>query len=216
MIRVLLIVAAVVLWAHLAAAASVTLQWDPNDPTPGGYRVFTRGPTEAYNYLFPAWDGQETTCTIENLPDDEVTYFVVRAYAGSLESADSEEVFYTPNGDTNISVKLSESGSWELKELKTYVGTTDQEITVVWPSDTSSEYYRVSLKHVERDSLITIAQSTPGNQLSFRLPRSGHFIILVESCNQSVCSDWYTSINAGWWIYRYVAPPGPIVIGGQR
>lgn len=77
-------------------AASVTLQWDPNDPTPDGYRVFARTSAGSYDYANPDWEGTAVTCTLDNLADATDYYFVVRAYAGSLESADSAEVHYAP------------------------------------------------------------------------------------------------------------------------
>ena len=77
-------------------AASVTLRWDPNNPTPDGYRVFARRSGQAYNYSQPAWQGGAVTCTINSLQDQTIYYFVVRAYDGSLESADSQEVQYVP------------------------------------------------------------------------------------------------------------------------
>lgn len=77
-------------------AASVSLRWDPNDPAPEGYRLFTRKSGQAYNYSQPAWEGAATTCTINILEGQTDSYFVVRAYDGGLESADSAEVHYAP------------------------------------------------------------------------------------------------------------------------
>ena len=76
--------------------AEVTLAWDANDPAPDGYRIYQRTDSTAYDYTQPVWTGAETSGTVYNLEYDTTYYFVVRAYAGSLESADSEEVFYTP------------------------------------------------------------------------------------------------------------------------
>jgi chitinase len=77
-------------------AASVSLRWDPNDPAPEGYRVFARKSGQAYNFSQPDWEGTATTCTIGVLDGGTDCYFVVRAFDGDLESADSEEVKYTP------------------------------------------------------------------------------------------------------------------------
>lgn len=82
--------------ALCAMAASVSLQWDPNNPPPDGYRVFARKSGQAYNYRQPDWEGTTVNCTIINLEDYTDYYFVVRAYEGSQESADSEEVHYIP------------------------------------------------------------------------------------------------------------------------
>ena len=79
-----------------AMAASVSLRWDPNDPTPEGYRVFARESGRSYNYSAPIWEDSLTTCTLIGLTEGVTYYFVVRAYDGLLESADSAEVTYTP------------------------------------------------------------------------------------------------------------------------
>lgn len=93
-------------------AGQVTLAWDPNSPTPDGYRIFQRDEGGQYDYSKPVWptDGQkhtETTCNINNLTEGQTYYFVIRAYVGMDESGDSNEVAYTvpasgqsPDGDT--------------------------------------------------------------------------------------------------------------------
>ena len=87
------IIAGIVTFAH---SANVTLRWDANVPAPDGYRVFAREGTQSYNYDHPLWEDNLTTCTLTGL-DEGVTYhFVVRAFDGALESADSEEVSFTP------------------------------------------------------------------------------------------------------------------------
>jgi len=82
--------------ATLASAADVTLAWDPNDPTPEGYRIFNRQIDGTYDYTTPAWQGSATTGTVTDLTEGQQYAFVVRAYDGDLESADSEEVVYAP------------------------------------------------------------------------------------------------------------------------
>jgi hypothetical protein len=83
-------------WGCLSHAANVTLRWDPNDPTPDGYRIFMRQRGQSYNYSQPAWQGTATTCTITTLQDEVTYYFVVRAFMSDppLESADSIEISY--------------------------------------------------------------------------------------------------------------------------
>ncbi|BBO88643.1 fibronectin type III domain-containing protein [Desulfosarcina ovata] len=80
----------------VAHSANVTLAWDANDPEPEGYRVFAREEGQSYDYQYPLWEGDETTCTLAGLVEGITYYFVVRAFEGTLESADSEEVSYTP------------------------------------------------------------------------------------------------------------------------
>ena len=86
-----------------AMAASASFRWEPNDPTPEGYRVFSRRSNQAYNYNQPDWEGSAVTCTIANLEDQTEYYFVARAYDGSLESVDSDEAHYLPPEPTNDS-----------------------------------------------------------------------------------------------------------------
>lgn len=78
----------------LVWASEVTLAWDANKaPDLAGYRIFCREAGTEYNYKSPAWEGVETTCTIFDLPNDVVYYFVARAFDKSgNESSDSNEV----------------------------------------------------------------------------------------------------------------------------
>ena len=82
-------------------AASVSLNWNANKPTPEGYRVFARLAHQEYDYDNPAWQGSSNSCTLNNLKS-EVTYcLVVRAYDGSSESADSNEVTFVAADNTD-------------------------------------------------------------------------------------------------------------------
>jgi len=94
-----------ILWSILAAlalfglvglsyAAQVTLQWDANNPTPDGYRLYQREHGGNYNYSAPSWTGTRTTATIYDLADNTEYYFVARAYVGTQESGNSNEVLF--------------------------------------------------------------------------------------------------------------------------
>ena len=76
----------------LLQAAQVTLAWDANNPTPDGYRLYQRLENQNYDYARPAWQGSATTCTLNDLQDGARYYFVVRAFSGSQDSGDSNEV----------------------------------------------------------------------------------------------------------------------------
>lgn len=80
-----------------AMGADVSLRWDANVPAPEGYRVFIRQEGQAYDYKNPIRQLEhETVCDLISLTEGVTYYFVVRAFEGDLESADSEEVSYTP------------------------------------------------------------------------------------------------------------------------
>jgi len=108
-------IAAVLLSTTLALGANVTLQWDPNDPTPEGYRVFARESGAGYDYANPIWESSQydttSTCNLIGLTEGTTYYFVVRAYEGDLESADSEEVSYTPAAAAVNQAPVAEAGS---------------------------------------------------------------------------------------------------------
>ena len=90
-----------ILLPSLAAAAEVTLAWDPVEPEPDGYRLYMRTEGGAYDYDTALWYGQETSHIVTNVSDDMTSYFVVRAYVDDDESVDSNEVTFTPSQTAN-------------------------------------------------------------------------------------------------------------------
>jgi hypothetical protein len=79
----------------IAHAAQVTIVLDSVTSEAEGLRIFQRRTGENYNYQQPVWTGMATSCTIDNLVAGETYFFVARSFAGSQESADSNEVQYT-------------------------------------------------------------------------------------------------------------------------
>lgn len=86
-------------------AEQIGLRWDANDPAPEGYRIFMREEGQSYDYDNPVVcvgletgdiPSSMTAVTIAGLKQGVTYYFVVRAFEGDLESADSNEVSYTP------------------------------------------------------------------------------------------------------------------------
>ena len=75
----------------------MTLRWDANNPAPEGYRVFARQSGQRYHYTRPIWESNQTTCTLIGLNQGVTYHFVVRAFDGNLESADSQEVSCVAN-----------------------------------------------------------------------------------------------------------------------
>ena len=72
--------------------AGAAVSWEENDPVPEGYRIYQRKQGEAYDYDNPCWTGSGTSGNVYNLEWETTYYFVVRAYDGTMESPDSEEV----------------------------------------------------------------------------------------------------------------------------
>lgn len=106
MIWMILALQMVAIMPAISLAAQVTLAWDPNIPTPDGYHVYQRVQGQSYDFSNPVWtapggDATQTTCTITNLADDTHYYFVVRAYVGSDESGDSNEVDFSTASETS-------------------------------------------------------------------------------------------------------------------
>jgi chitodextrinase/gamma-glutamylcyclotransferase (GGCT)/AIG2-like uncharacterized protein YtfP len=84
-----------------AGAVSVDLAWDAYNSSPDGYRIFVRSPDQGYDYSNPAWEGTTTQGTVDNLGNGETYYAVVRAFAGTAESGDSNEVEITTPAGTS-------------------------------------------------------------------------------------------------------------------
>ena len=102
--------------ATAARAAGVTLRWDPNTPTPEGYRAFARRSDQVYNNSRPDWEGSAVTCNLNNLEEQTEYYFVVRAYDDYAESADSDEVHYVPSQSVKPGADTT-SPSWNRATL---------------------------------------------------------------------------------------------------
>ena len=93
--------------------AEAKISWDHNDPLPEGYRVYQRKSGQAYDYSSPVWTGANNSGVVYNLEYDTTYYFVVRAYEGTLESVDSDEVsFMVPTpAIATYSISSTASGS---------------------------------------------------------------------------------------------------------
>lgn len=86
------------------ADVKVTLQWEQNDPSIDGYRIFCREEGQSYDYENFVWQGDKSFdhYTIDGLDEDKTYYFVLRAFIGNRVSEDSNEVRY-PNDDNESS-----------------------------------------------------------------------------------------------------------------
>ena len=70
------------------------ITWDENEEEDiAGYKIFCRQEDQGYNYNVPIWTGTDITCTIPELDDTNIYYFIARAFNTSgIESENSEEL----------------------------------------------------------------------------------------------------------------------------
>ena len=69
-------------WVQRIDANEITLAWDKNiESEVVGYSLFYRVDGLGYDYSDPLWQGTGTMCTVYNLEDDTIYYFVIRANA---------------------------------------------------------------------------------------------------------------------------------------
>ena len=157
-------------------ADSIGLAWNANTPTPDGYRLFQRINTGVYNYSTPIIPSgisngnipsNTTQVTINDLNGIayQITnfYFVARAFIGSNESGNSNEVVYTidrtaPDSPSNFSGSFNKIAL----EINLSFGQSNQTEVLFWKifySEISNGPY-TELAQVENSGLsqVTIAQ----------------------------------------------------------
>ena len=80
------------------AATQASLRWEPNtEPDLAGYRVFHREQGQSYDYIYPSWEGTDTSCTIYDLDESKTYFFVARAFdSEGYESENSIEAILEP------------------------------------------------------------------------------------------------------------------------
>jgi hypothetical protein len=116
-----------------------------------------------------------------------------------------------------------QGGKVDGKDAYTYVATTDLDIPVAWTPSADAESYELELYSVNRKTFVARAKTTEPS-LTFKAPFQGLFIVRIRSVNgegdTAIYSDWVTADSPdtglvdgtprGWWIYAFLAPPGPI------
>ena len=160
-------------------AAQVTVAWDPNTPTPDGYRLYQRLEGQAYDDTEPVWEGVDTTTSIFDLADDQRYYFVVRAYTGIYESGDSNEITF-----------LSESTQPEVKTYSIGVNAGDhgvispgQSVTVDAGSDQTFNITPTIGYHIE-DVLVDGISAGPVSSYTFSQVSANHTIQALFAVNK--------------------------------
>lgn len=111
----------------LANAGSVSLAWDPNNPTPEGYNLYQRIEGQPYDYTKPV-NKEPITGTSYTVTDLEPGhyFFVVRAFVGHNESGDSNEIVYVvpdPEPNPRLSLNLLHPDGSQVGEIQpgTYI-----------------------------------------------------------------------------------------------
>jgi hypothetical protein len=113
------------------AQTPVSFKWDPNiEPDLAGYRIFHRMAGDGYTYSKPAWEGSETSCTIEIADEEGLHCFVARAFdTEGFESQDSDEIClelgYPPDGDSAEENPVDTGGGDSVEESPVDTGGGD-------------------------------------------------------------------------------------------
>jgi hypothetical protein len=162
-----------------AVAASVTLRWDSVSGSPDGYRVFARKSGQAYNYSQIAWQGTTVACTLNNLQDQTEYYFVVRAFDGSVMSANSNEVHYVPPVSNNP-VPPTANGDLDPRFAETTLTGG-----VEYYTDRSYQLTSVPSSYDDMDAIITPNddrnRTDASGYLTFSMPYAGTVYVAYDS-----------------------------------
>lgn len=108
-----------------AMAASVSVSWNPNDPTPDGYIILIRADGSDYNDEAPSWVGSATSCRLDGLIPGTTYFMVVRAYVGALQSPNSNEVTFTAEEDTGDATESEEMSNEAAKRSGANIGRSN-------------------------------------------------------------------------------------------
>ncbi|WP_372679925.1 hypothetical protein [Desulfosarcina sp.] len=188
----------------LSQAAQVTLTWDPNDPAPDGYSIYLRAEGQAYDYSQPCWTGYGTIATVYGLEENVAYFFVVRAFVGVQESADSIEVKFN-NGTSSLIWIEAEDGDLQLP-MEIGADPSASAGGYVWvPEGTGSfTYPSVNAGYAE---------------FYFEVPEAGDYIIWGRQISNDSASDsffvsvdgqeelvWHTKLGGqGVWTWDVVS-----------
>ncbi len=179
--------------------AEVTLAWDPNDPTPDGYRIYKRIEGESYDYSQPCWTGSGNSGTVYNLDWDTTYFFVVRAYVGATESADSAEVSYfsqSPETKTySIAASAGDHGSISPGGTVIAAEGSDQVFTISPETGYHVEDVAVDGASVGAVSLYTFSYLSTNHTINASFAVDTHTISSVAGANGSISPSGSHSVN---------------------
>lgn len=126
---------------------------------------------------------------------------------------------------------ITTSHAWERKDYLTVYGTTEVPVTICWNAGTGRHtHFEIYLESAERGDkfpLDNIPYSGTHYEYPVTIPRTGHWLVRLRSCNADKCSPWIksesidpatsvckgtTSQTGPFWIYGHIAKPGGIII----
>jgi len=125
---------------------------------------------------------------------------------------------------------VTTASALELRDYALYLETTGTNIVAKWDDTNNSANveYEVRLYSFERQVFVAIGKTT-NDTITFALQKSGHYTAYIRAnfidqseCGNDCYTDWvlstdltYATVNGaprGWWVYGYLAAPGPIII----
>jgi hypothetical protein len=195
----------------LSHAAQVTLTWDANDPAPDGYCIYQRTEGQAYDYNQPCWSGYVTIGTVDGLEENAAYYFVVRAFVGVQESADSIEVKFVNGNTSPIWIEAEDAN------LKSPMEIGDDAAAsaggYVWAPSGTGNYTSPS-------------EYAGSAEYHFQVPETGEYVIWGRQISTDTTGDsffvsvddqaamvWYTNIGGGggwtWDVVSFRADDDP-------
>lgn len=175
------------------------LEWSPNsEPDLAGYRVFHRAEGASYNYIAPAWDGTDTTCTISNLGGGTY-FFVARAYdTEGFESGNSNEVFATLGSLGEVGV-TDLNGAGQFTGV-VFLGSSGRMVNFDWGDVFGADIYEVRLRHLQQGIYMAHGSVVDSN-VSLVIPKTGLFMFEVRAGFGGEWTGWYSDgqfLLSGW------------------
>lgn len=186
-----------------ANAAQVTLAWDANDPAPDGYRLFQRTEGQSYDYAVPVWSGTTASAVVDNLTDSTNYYFVVRAYQGSDESGDSNEVSYRydPPAATSYTITATSGPNGSISPSGEVNVTEGGSATFSFAADSGYQIDRIEIDGQSVNPLgaqsYTFSSVNQDHTIAVVFSSTAHSITATAGTNGSISPSGTVSVADG-------------------
>ena len=190
--------------------AEITLAWDPVEPAPDGYRLYERKAGQSYDYNQPCWTGTNNSGTVYNLEWDTNYSFVVRAYVGDQESANSNEVTFVtqspPTTAYTITVVTSGNGSILPGNTVTVDSGANQTFTISPDSGFHVSDVKVDGNSVGTPSSYSFNQVSANHTLDVGFAINTHQIAASAGENGTITPAGNTTVDNGATKTYAIAP----------